>query len=132
LPNFNLFGSYVVDCVPITSERTKISSEFIFVQCGHLLHKKKNRKYKSVTYRGFHGNANTNKTLENPRVKRKVEFWQNNRKNADDEIPPNILLVGQDSTSRMNFRRHMNKTLEILHSLGAIEMKGHTKGWLFN
>jgi hypothetical protein len=85
----------------------------------------------SVKYRMFHGSAFAAERHSNSTVKRKEKFWQTNngKVNIYDVIaPPNILIIGQDSTSRLNFRRFMRKTLGILESLGAVEMLGYTKG----
>jgi hypothetical protein len=54
--------------------------------------------------------------------------WQRKGNVEVITAPPNILIIGQDSTSRLNFRRHMRKTLKILESLGAVEMFGYTRG----
>jgi hypothetical protein len=43
------------------------------------------------------------------------------------ERPPNVIMIGMDSTSRLNFRRSMFKTRQILEQIGAHEMLGYTK-----
>jgi hypothetical protein len=60
-------------------------------------------------------------------------------KRYDEEVnveehtaPPNILILGQDSTSRLNFKRRTTKTVGILESLGAVEMLGYTRGKVTN
>jgi hypothetical protein len=81
----------------------------------------------------FHGSAFAAQRHSNSTVKRKEKFWttNNGKVNVYDVIvPPNILIIGQDSTSRLNFRRHMRKTLKILESLGAVEMLGYSTGIL--
>jgi hypothetical protein len=122
-------------CVPITAERTRISVEFIIVECENT--GLWNRlaatilRLSSVKYRMFHGSAFAAQRHSNSTVKRKEKFWQTNngKMNIYDVIaPPNILIIGQDSTSRLNFRRYMRKTVGILESLGAVEMLGYTKG----
>lgn len=42
--------------------------------------------------------------------------------------PPNVLLIGIDTNSRLNSRRQLHQSLKILRELGAIEMLGYTKG----
>jgi hypothetical protein len=85
-----------------------------------------------VTYSAFH--ASPHNALLKEKAKAKLDFWRRRRSTSSnvpppsDEIPPNILIIGQDSTSRLNFRRHMTKTVKILESLGAVEMMGYTKG----
>lgn len=41
---------------------------------------------------------------------------------------PNIVILGIDSTSRLNFRRHMPQTVAKLKDFGAVELLGYTKG----
>jgi hypothetical protein len=86
----------------------------------------------SVKYRMFHGSAFAAQRPSNSTVKRKESFWTTNKEEVNVEehtAPPNILILGQDSTSRLNFRRRMRKTLGILESLGgAVEMLGYTRG----
>jgi hypothetical protein len=85
----------------------------------------------SVKYRMFHGSAFAAKRHSNSTVKRKEKFWTTNNgkvKVEDNTAPPNILIIGQDSTSRLNFKRRMTKTVGILESLGAVEMLGYTRG----
>jgi hypothetical protein len=87
--------------------------------------------FPKVKYRMFHGSAFAAQRSSNSTVKRKEKFWTTNddKGNVDGiTAPPNILIIGQDSTSRLNFRRHMTKTVKILESLGAVEMLGYTKG----
>lgn len=45
-----------------------------------------------------------------------------------NSAPPNVLLLGMDSTSRLNFHRFMSKSVQVLKEIGAIEMVGYTKG----
>jgi hypothetical protein len=82
----------------------------------------------SVKYRMFHGSAFAAQRHSNSTVKRKEEFWTTNDGKVNVIAPPNILIIGQDSTTRLNFRRHMTQTLKILESLGAVEMMGYTRG----
>jgi hypothetical protein len=105
------------------------------IQCISENDRKQSEKLNAtvVTYSAFH--ASPHNALLKEKVKQKLDFWQRQRSTSDsnvpppsDEIPPNILIIGQDSTSRLNFRRHMTKTVKILESLGAVEMMGYTKG----
>jgi hypothetical protein len=109
--------------------------EFIVVECENsdLLNQLAATilRLSSVKYRMFHGSAFAAQRPSNSTVKRKEKFWQTNngKVNVQDVIaPPNILILGQDSTSRLNFKRRMTKTLGILESLGAVEMLGYTRG----
>lgn len=79
-------------------------------------------------YRGFHGIATSEGNARKAKIQGKVDFWKNRKSSKqDEELPPSILVVGIDSTSRINFRRNMFKTQKVLQSLGAVEMFGYTK-----
>jgi len=116
--------------VSISQERTLVKSEFLVVECSWPIGVK-------VIYKGYHGSAvtkdleatakKTSKESKKPSTLSKVNHWKN-QKDTLDNRPPNIVLVGQDSTSRLNFRRNMLKTMNVLESLGAVEMRGYTKG----
>jgi len=86
----------------------------------------------TVTYRAFHGSAITGAPGKD-KVREKAAFWakeDQKLKSQNQEIvrPPNVLIIGLDSTSRLNFRRFMPKTLSVLERIGAFEMMGYTKG----
>lgn len=51
------------------------------------------------------------------------------RKKAEDsKYKPNIMVIGIDSLSRLNFHRQMNKSVSVLlNQLGAIEFFGYNK-----
>lgn len=89
-----------------------VDSEFIMVQCS--------RKMLGIAglpiYRVFHAVPNANK------IKELKALW-----NGTKEIPPNVLVIGLDTTSRLNFRRNMPQTREVLEGLNAVEMMGYTK-----
>lgn len=44
------------------------------------------------------------------------------------KVPPNVVLLGIDSMSRLSFQRNMKKTRKYLQEIGAVEMLGYTKG----
>jgi hypothetical protein len=102
------------------------------VECGNtvLLNRFGARMSRSskVKYRMFHGSALAAQRPSNSTVKRKEKFWTTNNEEVNVIAPPNILIIGQDSTTRLNFRRHMTQTVKILESLGAVEMMGYTRG----
>lgn len=57
-----------------------------------------------------------------PKIEKSVEF----QKNDSDAL--NIILIGIDSISKLNFLRHFNKCHTFLkNNLSAIDMKGYTK-----
>jgi hypothetical protein len=136
IPNSILMCRYS-SCVPITAERTRISVEFMMVECENtgLFNQLAPAmlRLSSLKYRMFHGSAFAAQRHSNSTVKRKEKFWTTNKEEVNVEehtAPPNILILGQDSTSRLNFRRHMKKTLKILESLGSVEMLGYSTGIL--
>jgi hypothetical protein len=98
----------------LTSLRTEIRYyEYIVVECessGGL------GIVSGTVYRGYHGFAQPHPE--------KAEFWRNSTK---EEKPPNILFIGTDTTSRLNFWRNMPLTANVLKTIGAIEMLGYTK-----
>jgi hypothetical protein len=75
----------------------------------------------------YHEIATFNKVdpIQRDRIERKRLMWGNK---ADSERPPNILIIGHDSTSRLNFRRFMNTTIKLLNGLGSVEMLGYSAG----
>lgn len=107
------------DCYPITHVSTDFSGpdqvEYIMVECS------KARIFSPVAYRGFHAFAQPYPKRSDV-IRDKIRYWQN-----ASELPPNILILGTDTTSRLNFRRNMIKSTEVLEGLGAFEMKGYTK-----
>lgn len=113
----------VSNCTPIKSSKTKISAEFIVVECS-IKNKGSNEPPK---YRMWHGIATTSNIERKHLIKRKLEFWKKH-KTETNYRPPNILIIGHDSTSRLNFRRQMPKTLTVLENLGAVEMLGYMRG----
>jgi hypothetical protein len=81
----------------------------------------------NILYRGFHTSTFTNSS----KISSKSSQWTHNLKSEFLTPPPNILIIEQDSTSRLNFRRNMHETLKILQEeLGAVEILGFTKGKL--
>lgn len=96
-----------------------------------------------VLYRQFHALA---LPFKNDRVKRKFEYWNPSQlslkstpihsshdvneqsKDISQEVPPNVVIMGIDSMSRLGFRRNMQKTKKALEDIGAVEMFGYTKG----
>lgn len=85
---------------------------------------------------------------QNKKAKEKIEYWRRQQKNKklikdnssthpgkDEEenssthrsVPPNVVIVGIDSMSRLSFQRNMPNTRDFLKEIGAIEMLGYTK-----
>ncbi|GAB1606921.1 uncharacterized protein LOC115223036 isoform X2, partial [Argonauta hians] len=123
----------------------KITDEFIKVQC----YDPKNK----VIYTNFHAfipnkNLNLNlkpkennitakieKILMNIKNKSKKDILSNAKKKPTTpkntipfvKTPINILLIGMDSMSRLNFLRQMKMTHEYILKMDAIEMLGYNK-----
>jgi len=113
--------------------RTVITAEFVVVECTSKLRKLTKLM---VTYRAFHASAITGAHGKS-QVRKKISYWKKQdelyKESKENEKvarsrPPNVLIVGLDSTSRLNFRRYMTKTLALLERIGAVEMFGFTKG----
>ncbi len=90
--------------------------------------------YFHLVYRAWHGIATIKRNLRKTTIQEKIDFWQQHKAKKDydnnsNERPPNILVVGLDSTSRINFNRNMQQTRKLLESLDAVEMFGYTKGF---
>lgn len=60
----------------------------------------------------------------NKTVLRRLESWHEKDKKSR---PPNVILFGIDSVSRMNLIRTMPKTAKHLHESGWFEMAGYNK-----
>jgi len=115
----------------LENARTVIAVEFVVVECASTFRKLARFM---LTYRAFHGSAITG-TPGKHQVKKKISHWKKQDEESREEKetlvrrrPPNVLIVGLDSTSRLNFRRYMTKTLALLERIGAVEMLGFTKG----
>jgi len=131
-----MFSSISVECLPLESVRTVITVEFVIVECASTIRKMARFL---VTYRAFHGSAITG-AHDKEQVKKKISYWKKQddeesskrQEKMEERHPPNVLIVGLDSTSRLNFRRYMTKTLALLERIGAVEMLGFNKGKVFN
>ena len=119
--------SHIVNPIPVPHE-------FLRVQC-----KGKYWPFTSdILYREFHAIPHHPKNSE---TEKKIKFWakkkksqfttSSDRKDSNQgsiEKPPNVVIVGIDSMSRLSFHRNMPKTKKVLEDLGAYEMLGYTKG----
>lgn len=86
-------------------EKTYIKHEFIRVEC---------KDTKKVIYKDFHSfviKGNPKKAIEK----------------ASKTDKYNVLILGIDAVSRLNFHRTMPKTLKFLLDSGAVEFKGYNK-----
>lgn len=96
------------------------------VECGRI-------KFPAVAvpYRAFHGKAAiSSESSKSQMIAKKIDFWKNRK--PDEVLPPNVIIFGLDSTSRLNFRRNMFEAKAFLESVGAVEMNGYVKGGFEN
>ena len=76
-----------------------------------------------ILYRNYHAFPQINTDA----MRRKAQFWAKNQTSNRSQVP-NVVIIGIDSTSRLNFIRQMPKTKKLLENLGAIQFLGFTKG----
>lgn len=123
---------YSKTCYPM-GKVTQPKSGFIGVICKGI-----SLFLKGTVYKNFHLIAKIppgDKILA-----KKLNYWKKCKKESSCKgvkgrkgRPPNVLMIGIDSTSRLNFHRHMPHSKAILQRrLGAIEMNGFTKGSYLN
>jgi len=109
---------------------TEPNAEFIFVTCEpkYFYWFFDERLTSKVVYKNYHALAPKEKS---PEIQNKINYWQKTKhriEGSPDNRPPNVMFLGIDATSRLNFRRSMPKTIKILESMGAHEMLGYNKG----
>lgn len=85
-----------------------------------------------AVYKNFHALVPKGKSDD---VLKKVKYWENagpspKIQGSPRNRPPNVLVIGMDSVSRLLFRRGMSETIKMLEDMGAHEMLGFTKGTL--
>ncbi len=123
------YYSYSQTCHPMQKE-TQPEGSFIRVTCKSLP-----SSLERIIYRNLHLVANF--PTEEKALAKKLEYWKRCKKDENVRCrwkkgmrrPPNVLLIGIDSTSRLNFHRHLPLSKILLETeLGAIEMNGYTKG----
>jgi hypothetical protein len=76
-------------------------------------------------YRSWHG---IGMVVPGSKVEAKIQYWKTKEQTR---LPPNVVIIGLDSTTRLNVQRNMPKMKEILQKLGSVEMLGYTKGYSF-
>ena len=109
-------NSFTYGHVRLFSTDINISEDFIRVACygtrGDMI------------YTNFHAFVHVNESFYSGKVKQFTEFV--------DEVRPketlNVLMVGIDSVSRLNFIRQMTKTRRyLINKMHAVELKGYNK-----
>ena len=93
-------------------EKYLISDEFIQVQCVYGL--KNHSEYHSFL-------PKKPKVIE--RVQKKIFY--NSEMNQEEKL--NVMILGIDTLSRLNFHRTMKKSCKTLYKLGGIELFGYNK-----
>ncbi|CAG7731387.1 unnamed protein product, partial [Allacma fusca] len=120
------------DCVKISnaSSGTNVTSGFLEIQCTTTTNGT-DIKLKEYIASVVPPEIHTNKT------RAKVEYWHGERVDSgeDDQmeikkrasLPPNVLILGIDSTSRLHMYRSLKETKEFLMENDFVEMRGYTK-----
>ena len=92
-------------------KKTKVTDMFVYVECFDKFHK--GVIYKDVKFQ----------IIRNDNIKDEPKFGTHS-----ENRPLNVVLIGLDSTSRLNFKRHLPELHNYLvNEMGAIEMKGLTR-----
>ena len=92
-------------------KKTKVNDMFVYVECFDKFHK--GVIYKDVKFQ----------IIRNDNIKDEPKFGTHS-----ENRPLNVVLIGLDSTSRLNFKRHLPELHNYLvNEMGAIEMKGLTR-----
>lgn len=116
---------YSDKCYPINSTRQFIDADFIRLHCIST----SLPTFGDVISREFFANVRLDTSARST-----MEKWASLK--SEEDHPPSIVILGVDTVSRLNSLRNFNKTLSVLRSIGAIEMKGYTKGefyiWYLN
>lgn len=104
----------------------KISDEFIKVTCS--------KNHRIEIYHDYHYFIQTKRDQAEFSFKKESRWSENDDKvyKEDDNLKrddnPNVMIIGLDSVSRLNFHRHMNDSVQfLLKELNAIELYGYNK-----
>ncbi len=111
---------YSDKCIPITQTRQFINDDFIRLQCVS-------------TSLPFSGDVVSKEFFANVKpdavAEAKMKRWEAISKRSSKNFgPPSVILLGVDTMSRLNSVRNFEKSRAVLKSIGAVEMKGYTKG----
>lgn len=111
----NINSKYVDDRVSYKkcqsfNDSIKATDEFVQVTCGY---------FDEDIYEDYFV-FTPKKTVSSP-SKDNINYWPKN------SVDYNVIIMGIDAVSRMNFHRTMPKTLEYLRQKGAIELLGYNK-----
>lgn len=92
----------------------EVPFEFVRVRCHN--------KFGGRIYTNYHQFIYRKKVVEQV----KSAAFEKHKTASSEQL--NILMLGVDSVSRLNFQRYMKKTYKLLHSeLGAFDMMGYNK-----
>lgn len=92
-------------------KKTKVTDMLVYVECFDKFHK--GVIYKDVKFQ----------IIRNDNIKNEPKFGSDPKNR-----PLNVVLIGLDSTSRLNFKRQLPELHDYLvNEMGAIEMKGLTR-----
>lgn len=91
-----------------------VPHEFVRVRCHN--------KNGGRIYTNYHQFIQKNQTVE----QLKTTAFEKHKPSTSEQL--NVLMLGVDSISRLNFQRYMKRTFNLLHSeLGAFDMMGYNK-----
>ncbi|CAG7724398.1 unnamed protein product, partial [Allacma fusca] len=114
-------------CTPISkgSHGTEVGTEFILIKCNKTVKgaSSTSKEYQAIV---FDPEDYSNST------KLKVDFWRHSDRspsgeNIIPERPPNVLIIGIDSVSRLHMRRSLPRLVRFLKENDFVEMRGYTR-----
>lgn len=111
------FCRYSDKCYPVTHIKQFMNANFIRLHCIST----SLPTFGDVVSREFFANVRPD-----AKARSKMKKWVAIK--SKEDRPPSIIILGVDTVSRLNSLRNFKKSLSVLRSIGAIEMKGYTKG----
>ncbi len=120
-------------CYPMEVETQPISS-FVRVTCnltgnGTTPQVKIHTDFHLLAVFPKEANSDTSNMSADKLITRKLEYWKKRSSTSKNgSLPPNVLIIGLDSTSRLSFKRVLPRLESLLRDdLQALELKGYTK-----
>ncbi|ODM90048.1 hypothetical protein Ocin01_16635 [Orchesella cincta] len=122
LENYDMNADSVIryssECHPIHNSKQRITEEFIRVYCTSTTVP----LFDDVVYRELFAFPQIDK-----QALRRISSSKEKSQSSAIGSPPNVVIIGIDTNSRLNSRRRFKKTVDALKEMGAIEMFGYTK-----
>ncbi|XP_046384771.1 uncharacterized protein LOC124155075 [Ischnura elegans] len=118
-------SKYDEECIPLKGDGTADvrDEEFVRVECRN---ESVYNDSVPMFYKDFHYFAPVVVAQKRAEEQRK-EYNLTDVELSSEREKWNVLILGLDAVSRLNFHRQMPKTNEVLENLGAIELMGYTK-----